>query len=99
MAKKNRPRRRKSKPARAARVAQAFPASVAAAEFLAICSEAAQRGQTSNPSAAKDSERSSQRRNILSNGAAFGQVQAKDAMVRRDHSTAGCPRGGCDVAA
>ena len=44
MAKKNRPRRRKSKPARAAPVAQAFPASVAAAEFLAICSEAARRG-------------------------------------------------------
>src|SRR5882672_5011052 len=55
MAKKNRPRRRKSKPAHAAPVAQAFPASVAAAEFLAICSEAARRGQSSSPAVPKES--------------------------------------------
>jgi len=55
MAKKNRPSRRKSKPARAAPVAQAFPASVAAAEFLAICSEATRRGQSSSPAVPKES--------------------------------------------
>jgi len=56
MAKKNRPRRRKRGPARAAPVAQAFPASVAAAEFLAICSEAARRGQSSSPPVGKPSQ-------------------------------------------
>jgi hypothetical protein len=37
--------------ARGARVAEAFSACVAAAEFLAICSEAARRGQSINCSA------------------------------------------------
>jgi hypothetical protein len=55
MAKKNRSRHRKSKLAHAAPVADAFPASVAAAEFLAICSEAAQRGQSSSPAVPKQS--------------------------------------------
>jgi len=53
MAKKNHPRRRKARPARAAPVAKTFPASVAAAEFLAICSKGAQRGQSSSPAEAE----------------------------------------------
>jgi len=53
MAKKNRPHRRKTGAAHAAPIAQAFPASVAAAQFLAICSEGSHRGQRSNPSLLK----------------------------------------------
>jgi hypothetical protein len=55
MAKKNRSRRRKRGPTRAAPVAKNFPASVAAAEFLAICSEAAKLGQSSTPAVLKES--------------------------------------------